>query len=129
MISRLWYLLLMGSMASTTLALAAPAEVRPTTLRRTAPKPPRATWGPAGSARVVPPHAAASARTLDDIHIEGEIPVPQVLFITARDQRRFMEFQHRRYLKTGRQLAEASSLPDRIVVTPSRPTPEKETSR
>jgi hypothetical protein len=74
-------------------------------------------------------HEPAAARTLDDIHIAGEIPVPQVLFITARDQRRFMEFQHRRYLKSGRQLGEASQLPDRIVVTPSRPTPEKETSR
>src|SRR5882672_5250818 len=46
----------------------------------------------------------AGPRTLEDIHIEGEIPVPQVLFITARDQRRFLQFQHRRYLKTSREI-------------------------
>ena len=38
-----------------------------------------------------------AARRLEDIHIEGEIPVPQVLFVTGRDQRRFLDFQHRRY--------------------------------
>ena len=68
-------------------------------------------------------------RTLDDIHIEGEIPVPQVLFITARDQRRFMEFQHRRYLKTSRMVGEDTVLPSRIVVTGVRPAPDKEASR
>lgn len=86
-------------------------------------------------ARAATPVAAAPratlapTRTLDDIHIEGEIPVPQVLFITARDQRRFMEFQHRRYLKSGRQLGESSELPDRIVVTRSHPITEKEIPR
>jgi hypothetical protein len=43
--------------------------------------------------------------------------VPQVLFITARDQRRFMEFQHHRYLRTSRQLGEATPLPAEIVTT------------
>ena len=85
-----------------------------------------------GAARGVsetPAHPGAAARTLDDIHIEGEIPVPQVLFITARDQRRFLEFQDRRYRRTSRKIGEDTVLPSRIVVTGARPNPEKETSR
>lgn len=65
-------------------------------------------------------------RTLDDIHIEGEIPVPQVLFITAREQRRFMEFQHHRYQRTSLELARSTATPQRIVVTGPAPTERKE---
>ena len=61
--------------------------------------------------------AHAGARTLEDIHIEGEIPVPQVLFISAREQRRFMEFQHHRYLKNSREVGAATVPPSRIVMT------------
>jgi hypothetical protein len=73
--------------------------------------------------------AATSSRTLEDIHIEGEIPVPQVLFITERDPRRFVEFQDRRYLRTSRKVGEDAGLPSRIVVTRSRTTPAQESSR
>ena len=31
------------------------------------------------------PAGTAGPRRLEDIHIEGEVPVPQVLFITARE--------------------------------------------
>ena len=55
--------------------------------------------------------APSGPRRLDDVHIEGEIPVPQVLFITTREQRRFMDFHHRRYLRTSRQLGESTALP------------------
>lgn len=65
-------------------------------------------------------------RTLDDIHIEGEIPVPQVLFITARDQRRFLEFQHHRYRRTSLELGRATPTPSRIVVTAPPSAPRKE---
>jgi hypothetical protein len=68
-------------------------------------------------------------RMLDDIHIEGEIPVPQVLFITARDQRRFMEFQHHRYLKTSVELGRATATPSRVVVTAPAPVERKENQR
>ncbi len=64
-------------------------------------------------------HATAardSARTLDAIHIEGELDVPEVLFITARDQRRIVEFQHRRYLGTSAQALHATPSPTRLVV-------------
>jgi hypothetical protein len=60
-------------------------------------------------------------RTLQDIHIEGEIPVPQVLFITARDQRRFLDCNHHRYLGTARQVGERTVLPSWIGVTSPPP--------
>lgn len=67
-------------------------------------------------------------RMLDDIRIEGEIPVPQVLFITARDQRRFMEFQHHRYQVTSLELGRATPAPSRLVVsTPHLETPQLST--
>ena len=65
-------------------------------------------------------------RMLDDIRIEGEIPVPQVLFITARDQRRFMEFQHHRYPVTSLELGRATPAPSRLVVTTSSPDKAKQ---
>lgn len=68
-------------------------------------------------------------RTLDDIHIEGEIPVPQVLFITAREQRRLMEFQHHRYQRTSLELGRATATPARIVVTSPTPAERKEMQR
>lgn len=67
------------------------------------------------------PRADVTPRTLESIHIKGEIAVPQVLFITARDQRRFMDFQHRHYLKTSREVGERTVLPSRIAVTGNRP--------
>ena len=42
--------------------------------------------------------AARDDMTLDAITIEGEIDVPQVLFITARDQFRNTDFLHRLFL-------------------------------
>ena len=68
------------------------------------------------------PTGREAPRTLQDIHIEGEIPVPQVLFITARDQRRFLDLQHRRYLKTSQQVGEQTVLPSWIGVTSPAPT-------
>jgi len=66
---------------------------------------------------------------LEATRIEGEIPVPQVLFITTRDQRRFLEFQHHHYLKTSLELGRATPGPTRLVVTPPLPAQEKEASR
>ena len=68
-------------------------------------------------------------RMLDDIRIEGEIPVPQVLFITARDQRRFMEFQHHRYTRTSLELGRGTALPSRVVVPEPGPVVGKENER
>jgi hypothetical protein len=50
----------------------------------------------------VPSALAASEegvpRTLDEILIEGEVAMPQVLFITAREPYRFADTAHRLYL-------------------------------
>jgi hypothetical protein len=74
--------------------------------------------------------ARPAPRTLQDIHIEGEIPVPQVLFITARDQRRFVDFQHRRYLRTSQEVGSQTVFPSEIVLIGSPPAHEpKETIR
>ena len=56
-----------------------------------------------------------AARRLTDVHIEGEMPVPQVLFITARDQRRYVDFQHQRYLRDSRALGAATATPTRVT--------------
>jgi len=73
--------------------------------------------------------AKAAPRMLDDIHIEGEIPVPQVLFITARDQRRFVEFHHHRYQRTSLELGRATPSPSRLVVTDPKSAQRKESPR
>ncbi|HTR97635.1 MAG TPA: hypothetical protein VMH61_07005 [Candidatus Acidoferrales bacterium] len=102
-------------------ALAHAAPSRPGVAHRVRPAAARAS---AAAVRT----GAPGRRTLDDIRIEGEIPVPQVLFITAREQRRFLEFQHRRYLRSARELSEATPDPSRIVVV-HPPTPQQESAR
>jgi len=103
----------------------------------TATTPSRASHPAARRPAAAKPAAADSAhtgarvgpRTLDDIHIEGEIPVPQVLFITARDQRRFMEFQHHRYTRTSLELGRGTAMPSRVVVPEVSPVVGKENPR
>jgi hypothetical protein len=75
------------------------------------------------AAKPAPPVARKEAiRTLEAIHIEGEIPVPQVLFITARDSRRFRDGLGHRYQIGALELARSVSLPDRLrVVQPEKP--------
>lgn len=70
----------------------------------------------------------AAPRTLEDIRIEGEIPVPQVLFITARDQRRFMDLHHHRYLRTSLQIGERIAYPAALAVvqTPATGTAKEQ---
>jgi len=117
---------------------AAPAGAAPTT--GSSARPATRTAGAAAHRSPANPHAAAagvnadsavvaagkaSARTLEDIHIEGEIPVPQVLFITAREQRRFMEFQHHRYIKSSRDVGAATAPPTRIVMSRVQTPPER----
>ncbi len=98
---------------------------------------PATTWSArahrARRASVAAPAVAAPAshapRQLSDIHIEGEIPTPQVLFITARDQRRFLDFQDRRYLKTAQELADSTRLPALVLVNRVRLAHDKELRR
>jgi hypothetical protein len=94
---------------------AAPAKKSARTAKATGPA--KASATPAASAR------PAGPRRLEDIQIEGEVPVPQVLFITARDQRRFLESHHNAYLRTSRELGEATPLPVRVILTPTASAP------
>ena len=75
------------------------------------------TASPGGSATAAKSAAAkdGAPRRLTDVHIEGEMPVPQVLFITARDQRRYVDFQHQRYLRDSRALGAATATPTRVT--------------
>lgn len=125
--------------ATPTRALAAPATpavarpaATPAVAKRTAPATARrsgvtAAKGAADTTARTRPRVAP--RTLEDIHIEGEIPVPQVLFITAREQRRILGFQHHRYARTSLELGEATPVLSGAVVTRPAPVPRKETPR
>ena len=94
------------------------AASAPSTMKRKAAAPKQTVAKRDSSARTV-----AAPRRLEDIHIEGEIPAPQVLFITARDQRRFTKFHHRRYLKSSVQVGETTLLPTRVALTSQSTTP------
>ena len=130
-------LLLVATAPAAPLTHAPVSTTRPA-VRRT---PSRAAAPHAAAPRAAAAHAIAAAdstghahgrvgpRTLDDIHIEGEIPVPQVLFITARDQRRFMEFQHHRYTRTSLELGRSTAMPSRVVVPEPGPVVGKENER
>ena len=102
---------------------ATPAKKRTTTASAAKRKPaakPRAVAKADSSATA---RAHAGPRRLEDIHIEGEIPAPQVLFVTARDQRRFTKFHHHRYLKSSARIGETTTLPNRVALTSPRTTP------
>jgi len=67
-----------------------------------------------------PAAIAANVRTLDAIRIEGEIDVPQVLFITARDYRRFRDGVPAKYQVTSADIAKSIPLPGRLrLVAPA----------
>lgn len=108
-----------GSRAGGAATAATRARKAPAPAKRPAAHAARAT---AGARRDSTARAAGAPRRLEDIHIEGEIPAPQVLFVTARDQRRFTRFHHQRYLKTSVQVGETTRLPTRIALTSHPPT-------
>lgn len=83
----------------------------------------------AGAAAADREPARAGRRTLEVVHIVGEMPVPQVLFVTARDQRRIVEFQHHRYRRSSREIAAAAPFPARpVTVTTADVHARKEAS-
>lgn len=90
----------------------APAATAPT---KAAPAPERAA---SPDAKAVSGRHGKGIRTLDEITIEGEIAVPQVLFITARDRQRYRDFLHRHYLKTALELARETVVPKAIGLGP-----------
>jgi hypothetical protein len=66
------------------------------------------------AARAPKPAKKAAVRTLDAIRIEGEIDVPQVLFITARDTRRFRDGTGSRYQATPAGVVKSVTSPHRL---------------
>ncbi len=59
--------------------------------------------------------------TLDDIMIEGEIDVPQVLFITSRDHLRRSDLLHHLYLTDAAALASLLSMGSGVDVSAVQP--------
>lgn len=88
----------------------------------------KTTKPPVSTARAVA-KPVATTRMLDPIHIEGELDVPEVLFITARDQRRIVGFQHARYLSGSRDIARSTPLPSHVVVDRKAPPAAPEGSK
>ncbi len=80
------------------------------------------------SAVAAPPQGQTEAvRTLDAINIEGEIAVPQVLFITSRDYRRYRDGLGSNYRMTALEVARPDGLPTRVrVVATKRQHKEEE---
>ncbi|MCI0453036.1 MAG: hypothetical protein L0Z51_11745 [Candidatus Latescibacteria bacterium] len=66
---------------------------------------------PAGKAKAAPP-----IRTIDAINIEGEIAVPQVLFITSRDNRRYRDGLGRNFRLGTLDVARDLATPKRLCV-------------
>lgn len=62
-----------------------------------------------------------SAMTLDDIMIEGEIDVPQVLFITSRDHLRRSDLLHHLYLADAATVASLLSIGSGVDVSAVQP--------
>jgi hypothetical protein len=70
-----------------------------------------------GNAQSAPSRARDKAtRTLDAITIEGEIAVPQVLFITSRDFRRHRDGLDSKYRKNALEVARPTGLPTRLRI-------------
>jgi len=60
--------------------------------------------------------SSSNVRTLEDITIEGEIAVPQVLFITSRDYRRYRDGLGLKFQMNTSQVARTIDLPTRLRI-------------
>lgn len=59
---------------------------------------------------------APSIRTIDAINIEGEIAVPQVLFITSRDNRRYRDGMGKNFRMGTLDVTRSIVMPSRLCV-------------
>ena len=66
-----------------------------------------------------------AVRTLDAINIEGEIAVPQVLFITSRDYPRYRDGLRFEFRKSKLEVARSLDLPARLRIV-AQPKTNKE---
>ncbi len=76
----------------------------------------------ATAAAAEPAKPAAPVQTLDAITIEGDVAVPQVLFITSRDHPRHREDLGRALRPGALAIARGASAPVRLVVLSDCPT-------
>ena len=65
--------------------------------------------------RAPKPTRSKGIRTLDEITIEGEIAVPQVLFIMARERHRYHDRLHLLYLKSSLEIGNETVFPTELV--------------
>jgi hypothetical protein len=81
----------------------------------------KAVTAPKTKTQAAPPAKPGNAvRTLQEINIEGEIAVPQVLFITSRENRRYRDGLGSRFRVSALDVARSSDRPTRLrVVTTS----------
>jgi hypothetical protein len=92
---------------------AAPA-LAATPKRAAVPAPARAS-APAPAAA---PGPSPAQRRLGDVHIEGELEVPRVTFITARRPPRFRDFARGPSVRSSRRLADETKVPSWISPVP-----------
>lgn len=72
------------------------------------------------------PRGKDTVRTLDAINIEGEIAVPQVLFITARDVRRYRDGMGLKFQLSATEAGRSAVLPSRLRVAPQSQSNKEE---
>lgn len=101
------------------LLLAAPASGAP------APKPAAA----AAKARRDLPPAVAASRRLEDVHIEGELEVPRVTFITVRQPHRFNDYTRATSVRPARRMAAETALPAWIPAADTAASEARKESR
>jgi hypothetical protein len=97
-------------------AMAAPPSTTPSAL----PKKPAATESTAPRKTTAPAvktdTGAKGIRTIDAINIEGEIAVPQVLFITSRDNRRYRDGLGKNFRLGTLDVTRSTAMPNRLCV-------------
>ena len=75
------------------------------------------------SAFAAPSAQKPRVRTLDEITIEGEIPLPQVLFVTATESARIESAYALLYTPSALDIGRAAALPGFLCVPASLATP------
>ena len=96
-------------------ALAAPvAAGAATAAKRTGARPRTAASTPAATA----PKSADAARRLEDVHIEGELEVPRITFITVRQPHRYTDYTRPAAVRSSRKLADETTGPAWISAPP-----------
>lgn len=104
------------------LLVATPAKGA-TTRRPVAPA--KASAAAAATRRAAEPTAPA-ARRLEDVHIEGELEVPRVTFITVRQPHRFTDYTRATSVRPARRMAADATFPAWIATSP---TPASDTRK